>query len=110
MAVIAATVRSRLRGRPLCGRKPLRSRNGQFVTGASKMTGLGGHTERGSVRAARAMSEPRAASALAGLAGGARGGDGAYKRCPHERGSDHAQDYKGDRHRHDETATTQDRS
>jgi hypothetical protein len=56
------------------------------------------------------ISEPRAASALAGLAGGARGGDGAEKRYPHERGSDHAQDYKGDRHRHDETATTQDRS
>jgi hypothetical protein len=46
----ATAVRSRLQRRPLCGRKSPYSRNGQFAAGASKMTGLGGHTERGSVR------------------------------------------------------------
>jgi len=46
-------------------------------------------------RRPRALSEPRAATALAGANGGARGGDGASKAPSHDRGSDHAQATQG---------------
>jgi hypothetical protein len=57
-------------------------------------------------RAARAISEPRAASALAGLAGGLVAVTAPTGAVPHEGGSDHDQDEQGNwHHQRDETAS-----